>query len=203
MSDDLEIEFFFDIASPYSYLASTRIDRLEAETGLAARWRPFLLGGVFKATGNSPPAQVRPKARYMLEDLKRWADHYGVDFEMPAKFPINSLSTQRALVAAGELEAETLPAFAEHLYRAYWTDGRDVSEPDTIAEVADAVSLPADEIVERLDAPDIKETLRSITDEAVDRGAFGAPTFFVGDEMFWGNDRLDFLCEAADAKTGG
>lgn len=203
MTDELTIEFFFDVSSPYSYLASTQIDQLEADTGLPVRWRPFLLGGVFKATGNSPPARVPPKASYMLQDLHRWADHYEIPFEMPADFPLNSLTTQRALVATAERDSEAVAPLASRLFRAYWADGRDASDPEVVEQIADDLELPAADIVAAADEDDIKDRLRAITDEAVERGAFGAPTFFVGDEMFWGNDRLQFVREAAERKTSG
>lgn len=201
MTEVTKIEFFFDIASPYSYLASTQIEDLEADTGLPVEWRPFLLGGVMKATGNSPPAQVQAKASYMLTDLNRWAERYGIPLEMPSTFPINSLTTQRALLALDELDVGSLPEFAGALYRAYWSEDVDVSEPDRIAQVADNHGLPGPQIVGETDKPAIKDRLRANSDEAVEKGAFGAPTFFVGDEMFWGNDRLDFVREAAERAT--
>lgn len=197
MTDEHEIEFFFDIASPYSYLASTQIDALEEDTGLPVRWRPFLLGGVMKATGNEPPARVDEKARYMLSDLNRWADRYGIPFELPSDFPINSLTTQRALVAVDEMDAGEVPEFADALYRAYWVEDTDLSQGEAVAEVADDVGLPGDEIVSSTQESHIEQRLQENSDEAVDRGAFGAPTFFLDGEMFWGNDRLDFLREAA------
>lgn len=203
MSDEHDIEFFFDIASPYSYLASTQIDALEEDTGLPVQWRPFLLGGVMKATGNAPPAQVPEKAQYMLSDLNRWADRYGIPFEMPSTFPINSLTTQRALVAVDEIDAGDVPDFADALYRAYWVEGADVSKPEAIFEVAEELGLPAEDIISLTDDPDIKQRLQEHSDEAVDRGAFGAPTFFLDGEMFWGNDRLEFVRETADRVREG
>jgi 2-hydroxychromene-2-carboxylate isomerase len=198
MANEPEIEFFFDVASPYSYLASTQIDELEAETGVPVRWRPFLLGGVFESVGNSAPARLRPKARYMLEDLNRWADRYDIPFEMPSNFPVNSLSAQRVLVAAGERGQEAVVRLAHRLFEDYWVEGRDVSDTRVVAEAADAVGLDGDEMLDWTERDRIKDKLRSNSDEAVERGAFGAPTFFVGDEMFWGNDRLDFVREAAE-----
>src|SRR6478736_4964667 len=102
-----EIELFFDIGSSYSYLAFTQIDAIEKRTGRTVRARPFLLGGVFKATGNDMPARIAAKARYMITDMQRWAGEYGVGFQLPASFPVMTISTQRALVAADRLFGQT------------------------------------------------------------------------------------------------
>lgn len=189
---DADVEFFFDIGSPYSYLASTQIEQLERETGASVEWRPFLLGGVFKETGNAAPANVPAKAQYMLTDLRRWADAYEIPFEMPEIFPLNTLPTQRALVAVKE-SGGAVPPLARALFRSYWVEGRDVGDPSVIARICEQVDEPGDDIREALDDDDIKSRLREVTNDAVERGAFGAPTFFVGDKMFWGNDRLKFV----------
>jgi 2-hydroxychromene-2-carboxylate isomerase len=194
MSDTLE--YFFDIGSPYSYLASTQIDDLVERTGVDVSWRPFLLGGVFKMTDNEMPAAVRPKATYMMKDLHRWADHYDVPFQMNSAFPVNTLYVQRALLAADEHSPGSLQPFARAAYEAVWTDDRDLSDKSEIALVADSVGLDGEAIVASASEDHIKQELKSITSEAVDRGAFGAPTFFVGEQMFWGNDRLQFVEQA-------
>lgn len=201
MADSVEVEFFFDIASPYSYLASTQIDDLEDETGATVRWRPFLLGGVMKATGNAPPAQVPAKAKYMLADLNRWAARYDIPFEMPGNFPINSISTQRALVAAERLDGASMVPLARALYEGYWAEGRDVSDTSVIEDVAEENGMEAEPIMDRIDDPDVKEQLKAHSDEAVERGAFGAPSIFVEDELFWGNDRLDFVRDEVRRRT--
>jgi len=189
---DADVEFFFDIGSPYSYLASTQIEQLDQEPGASVEWRPFLLGGVFKETGNAAPANVPPKAQYMLTDLRRWADTYDIPFQMPENFPLNTLPTQRALVAVKK-RGGAVPPLARALFRGYWVGGRDVSDPSVIAQMCERVDEPGDDILEALDDDDIKAELRKVTNEAVERGAFGAPTFFVDDKMFWGNDRLTFV----------
>jgi len=193
---DRTIEFFFDIGSPYSYLASTQVAPLSERTGAPVRWRPFLLGGVFKASGNTMPASVQPKARWMLGDLQRWARHYDVPFKMSSRFPLNTLMTQRALVASGRIGGESaVDPFACALYEAYWVQDRNVADPTVIAEIAGAVGLDPDAVLAGAAEQESKDRLRADTDEAVKRGAFGAPTFFVGDTMFWGNARL-MLIEA-------
>jgi 2-hydroxychromene-2-carboxylate isomerase len=186
----LEIEFFFDIASTYSYLASTQIDALGERVGVPVRWRPFLLGGVIKATGNRTPIEIPAKARYMLLDLQDWAELYGIPLRFPSHFPPNSLPIQRALTAVGEADVRPL---AKALFAAYWTENLNLSDSAVLAQVLDRAGYPSVELLARAQDPDVKERLRKTTDEAVTRGAFGAPTFFVGGRMFWGNDRLVLL----------
>ncbi len=197
------IEFFWDAVSPYSYLASTRIDALAERTGATIAWRPFLLGGVFEATGNpgnrasfGNPA----KLRFMMADLKLWARSYGVPLTQPQPFPTNSMLAGRAALAA---PAEKLVDFSRRVIRAYWGEGRDVSKPEEIVRVATDVGLDGAALIERTQDPAIKDQLRKNTEEAVQRGAFGAPTFFVGQQMFWGNDRLPLLEEFITGKLSG
>jgi 2-hydroxychromene-2-carboxylate isomerase len=196
MSHDTTLEFFFDIGSPYSYLAATQCAEVAERCGAELEWRPFLLGGVFKSTGNTMPAAVENKAKYMLADLRRWAEHYDVPFRMSSHFPINSLIPQRALCAAQRLEGDGVDAFALTLFRDYWVEDIDVSKLDAVHEAAERAGYDPDEVVEQANDQSIKDILRAETDEAVERGAFGAPTFFVGEQMFWGNDRLRFVEEA-------
>jgi 2-hydroxychromene-2-carboxylate isomerase len=197
-----EIELFFDIGSSYSYLAFTQIEGIEKRTGLTVRARPFLLGGVFKSTGNEMPARVAAKARYMITDMQRWASEYGVAFSLPASFPVITISTQRALVATDRLFGQAaMRKLARGLFDAYWTLGRDVADKAVIADVAGQVGLDAAAIVTGIDAPETKDRLRADTEEAVARGAFGAPSFFVGEEMFFGNDRIAHLERLATTKA--
>lgn len=185
------IEFFFDIGSPYSYLAATQVDGVAQRTGVRAWWRPFLLGGVFKASGNTTPAAVASKARWMVADLTRWAEHYEVPFRMSTHFPVSTLITQRAIVAAARLnDPEIVSTFARALFNAYWVQDRNVADTAVISDVAAALGLDGAAVVEMAHEAESKALLRKVTDEAVSRGAFGAPTLFVGDTMFWGNDRL-------------
>ena len=180
----MDIEFFFDVGSPYSYFAATRIDAIGHRAGLPVRWRPFLLGGVFRSVGNHPPAMLPARAPYLFKDLQRWADHHEEPFAFPSTFPMNTLLAMRALTAvpeAGRAEA------ALALFRAYWADNQDLTRPEVIARMLGEAPVVA------AVSPDIKAQLRATTDEAVERGAFGAPTVFIGEEMFFGNDRLHFV----------
>lgn len=191
------VEFFFDIGSPFSYLAATQLDALAQRTGATVRWRPFLLGGVFKATGNTAPAALPSRAAYLLKDLTRWGAHYGVPFHFPPWFPANMLQTQRVLVAI-ELDAgeAAMKQAALRLFGAFWGGECDVTAPGNLSPLLDACGLDGAALVARAADADVKRALIEATEDAVRRGAFGAPTFFVGEEMFFGNDRLSFV-EAA------
>ncbi|MEO7095316.1 MAG: 2-hydroxychromene-2-carboxylate isomerase, partial [Polyangiales bacterium] len=184
-----EIEFFFDVGSSYSYLAATQMAGVAQRTGLPVRWRPFLLGAVFKSTGNEMPARIPAKAKWMLGDMERWCVHYKIPFKFPTRFPLLTLRTQRALAAA-ERTAVSVEAFALALFRGYWADNQDVTGDAAISAAAASAGLDGAAIVLAIDEPATKDLLRATTDEAVRRGAFGAPSMFVGDALFWGNDRL-------------
>ena len=185
-----EIELFFDVGSSYSYLAATQMAGLSARTGVPVRWRPFLLGAVFKATSNDLPVRIPAKARYMLSDMARWAAHYKIPFRLPTKFPMLTLRTQRALTAAPE---EAVPAMALSLFRTYWADDGDPTTDAAITAAAQAAGADAQAILGAVEAQGTKDRLRATTEEAVARGAFGAPSMFVGDALFWGNDRIPLL----------
>jgi 2-hydroxychromene-2-carboxylate isomerase len=188
------LEFFCDLSSPYSYLAATQLPELCSRTGAELVYKPMVLAAVFKATGNTMPAVVQSKARYMLKDLSRWAQHYAVPFRMSSRFPLNTIRTMRLIVAAeahGKSAQLGLAAFS-----ALWVDDRDITSDDELRRLCGEVGLPADELLQAIETPAVKDRLRAYSDEAIARGVFGAPSIFVGDEMFWGNDRLHFV-EAA------
>lgn len=182
-----EIEFFFDIGSSYSYLASTQMAGVAARTKTPVRWRPFLLGAVFKATGNDLPIRIPLKAKWMLSDMHAWASHYGLPFKMPSRFPLITLRTQRFLAAVERTQPDRIAEVALALYRAYWEQDQDITTDAVLAAAGPGVDLAL------IDAQETKDHLRATTDEAVRRGAFGAPAMFVGDALFWGNDRIPLL----------
>jgi 2-hydroxychromene-2-carboxylate isomerase len=186
------LEFFYDFVSPYSYLASTRVETVVARHRAEVRFRPFLLGGVFKATGNRSPIETVAKGRHMWVDLERWARRLEVPFRRPQAFPVSSLLALRAGYAAEERRA--LVPYTHAVFRAYWGEGRDIASPEVLAAVASEAGLDGAALAAA--APLHKADLAASTDEAVRRGAYGAPAFFVGDEMFIGNDRLDFVEDA-------
>jgi len=193
------LEFFYDFVSPYSYLASTRVEAEVAKVGGTVRFRPFLLGGVFNATGNKAPIEVAAKGPYLATDCARWARRLGVPFVWPTRFPVLTVLPLRAAFAAEK--AGKLVPYTHAVYRAYWGEGRDVSDPAVVADAATRAGLDGAGLVAL--APNFKEALKIQTQEAIDRGSFGAPTFFVGQEMFIGNDRLDFAIEALAAAGKG
>ena len=189
-----QVEFFFDYGSPFSYLADTQLAPLAQRTGATVVYRPMLLGAVLKETGNASPMTVPAKGRYMGVELQRWATRYGVPFATNRFFPINTMRLMRGAVAA-----QQAGCFAEYhrtIYPAFWVESVNLGEQDVIRSVLGKAGLDADLILARIEEPGVKEQLRLDTDEAVRRGVFGAPTFFVGEEMFWGNDRLMFVEEA-------
>lgn len=183
-----QIELFFDIGSAYSYLAATQMEGVAKRTGATVRWRPFLLGAVFKATGNDTPARIPAKARWMLHDMALWSKHYGIPMRVPSRFPLNTLRTERALAAAELRDPASVAPFALALFHAYWAEDRDPTSDDVLRELA-----PDPAILAAIDAQETKDHLRATTDEAIGRGAFGAPAMFVGDALFWGNDRIPLL----------
>jgi 2-hydroxychromene-2-carboxylate isomerase len=186
------LEFFYDFVSPYSYLASTRLEALAARSGAAVRWRPFLLGGVLKATDNKAPADTPAKYAHLKVDTARWARRLGVPLVQPRIHPFSTVLAMRCALAAERLGA--LVPFTHAAFRAAWAEGKELTSPDVLAEIASQVGLNGVGMVSA--AANEKAALVAQTEEAVKRGAFGAPTFFVGSEMFVGNDRLDFVEEA-------
>jgi len=189
-----QVEFFFDVGSPAAYLAWTQLPSIAAAAGAEIVWRPMLPGGVFKATGNQSPIAVPAKGAYIKLDFARFARRYGVPFSINPHFPINTLTLMRG--AAGYLETPALQRYLGAVFTAIWVERRDMGDPAVVAETLRAADLDPAEF-ERLAGDEASKTrLKAITEEAVARGVFGAPTFFVGDEMFFGQDRLDFVAEA-------
>ncbi len=188
------LEFFFDYVSPFSYLANSQLPALAARTGAELVYRPFFLGGVMQATGNQPPATLPARARYMPKDIARWVRRYGVPFAFNPIFPMNTLHALRAALAAQE--QGSFPACHAALFRAAWAEPANLADLAVLRDAIAKTGLDAERIVSRSGADEIKERLKANTAEAVERGAFGAPTLFVDDEIFFGNDRLDFV-EAA------
>lgn len=180
----MAIEFFYDVVSAYSYLASTQIAGLEARTGERVVWRPMFLGGLYQAVGNQMPAALPARARWIVTDAGRWAAEYGVAFQIPTPFPTNTLLALRALVG---LPDDARPAASKALFNAYWAQGRDLGDAAVVTDLLGA------EVVARASEPEVKAALKANGDEAAARGAFGAPTFFWDGHMFFGNDRLAML----------
>ncbi len=190
------IEFFFDFGSPTSYLAYTQLPRIAAETGAELVWRPMLLGGVFKATGNASPVMVPAKGRWMFGDIARWAKRYGVPLAMNPHFPINTLTVMRGAAGLQLRESEDFARYVALIYRAMWVAPRNLGDATELAAVLSEAGFDAAAFAAMVADAEVKASLVANTEEAVARGVFGAPTMFVGDQMFFGQDRLEFVREA-------
>jgi 2-hydroxychromene-2-carboxylate isomerase len=191
-----EVEFWFDVGSPAAYLAWTQLPRIAQEMGASIAYRPFLLGGVFQATGNRSPMEVPAKGQYMQGDLQRYARRYGVEFRHNPHFPINTLMLMRGALGLQMREPQKMQAYVDAVFRAIWVDAKNMNDPATVGAVLQQAGFDAQQLLALTADPEVKEQLKTVTQEAVARGVFGAPTFFVGDQMFWGQDRLDFVKES-------
>jgi len=195
------VDFFYDFACPYAYLAHHRVDAAGARHGATVAWRPFLLGGVFRAIGTPDmPAAHMPaaKARLNLLDMHRWAAFFEVPFRMPETHPNRTVLALRAALASSDLVRASKALFA-----AYWAHGLDVSRPEVVRATLDRVGLDGAALVARAEAPEVKDALRRATDQAIAAGVFGAPSFVVTIrnepgredvvELLWGQDRLQLV----------
>ena len=190
------VEFFFDVGSPTTYLAWTQLPALCAQAGAALVYRPMLLGAVFQATGNASPVTVPAKGRFMHADMARYARRYGVPFQMNAHFPINTLTLMRAATGVQLRMPARLDDFLRGVFKAIWTDGANLNDPAVAAQALRDAGFDPAEVIALTNDAEVKAALRATTEEAVARGVFGAPTMFVGDTMFFGQDRLEFVREA-------
>jgi 2-hydroxychromene-2-carboxylate isomerase len=188
------VEFLFDFGSPASYLAYKRLPDLCRRTGAHIDYQPILLGGVFKATGNASPAAIPAKGRWMNADLARWAGRHGVSFKSNPFFPINTLHLMRG--AAGLHDDVRFLTYCDVIFDGMWQDSRNLGDLAELTPVLRRAGVEADEFRALTNRDDVKDALKSATEAAVARGVFGAPTFFVGEEMFFGQDRMDFVEEA-------
>lgn len=190
------VEFYWDFGSPTSYLAYTQLPRIAAEAGARLDSRPVLLGGIFQSSGNRSPAENPAKARYMLQDLPRFARRYRAAFNHNPHFPINTLALMRGAIAYETRDPGRLQTYIDAVFRGMWVDGVNMGDAGEIARVLQAAGLDPSQFVELTADPVVKDTLRQRTAAAVERGLFGVPTMFVGKQMFFGQDRLDFVAEA-------
>jgi 2-hydroxychromene-2-carboxylate isomerase len=191
------LEFWFDFSCPFAYIAATRAHDLAKRTGAQLDLRPMLLGGVFKARGtpqNLAGTLSPAKARHNLDDMRRQAQRAGVPLRMPKNHPIRTVEALRCVLAAGV----SLPLI-RRIYQAYWDENADISRPEVLARAIAEVGLDAEAVLARAQSPEIKEELRRRTEEAVERGIFGVPTYVIEDELFWGQDREDMV----EAALGG
>ena len=185
------LEFYYDYGSPYSYLADTQVEAIAKRAGASLARKPMLLGGVFKATGNASPMTVELKSKWSAFDMPMWARHYGVPFNRNPFFPVNTLALMRGAVAA-EIDG-LFEQYHPAMYKAMWVDGRNLNDINEVAAVLTEAGLDARKFSQRIQDQDVKDRLKATTDDAVGRGVFGAPTMFVENMMFFGNDRLPFV----------
>jgi 2-hydroxychromene-2-carboxylate isomerase len=189
-----QLEFFYDFTSPTAYLAWARLPQILQRTGAKVLYRPMFLGGVMQTTGNRPPGTVEAKARWMAADLQRWAKRHNTPFVRNPHFPMMTLMVQRA--AHGWLDRPDFETYLAAVFNSAWQKQQNIADRETLAAIVTEAGFSASDFFAAAENPLNKEKLKATTDEAVARGVFGAPTFFVGDEMHFGQDRLDFVEEA-------
>ena len=186
-----KVEFFFDVGSPASYLAWTQLESIAQRTNAKIIWRPMLLGAVFQATGNASPAAVPAKGAYMLKDLQHFSNIYGVPFNFNPFFPLNTMHLMRG--ATAYLEEPEFQTYLAAIFNALWSEQLNMESPEVVAEVLTKADIDVTDFMARISETEVKERLKDTTEEAVARGVFGAPSFFVNGEMFFGQDRLSFV----------
>jgi 2-hydroxychromene-2-carboxylate isomerase len=189
-------EFWFDLGSPAAYLAWKRLPRFLAQTGSTVVYKPMLLGGVFKAQGNASPVTIPAKGKWLFGDLARFARRDGVPLAYPPGFPLNTLALMRIAIGLLLRNPSRFAAYVDALYDALFAQALDLRDEQVLAATLSAAGFDPAELLALGSDPEIKQALIKNTEEAVARGVFGAPTFFVGDEMFWGQDRMEFVAEA-------
>ena len=187
------IDFYFEFSSPYGYIASQVAEETEKRIGRPMRWRPFLLGPVFKVTGQAPLVEIPMKGEYSKRDFSRTARMHDVPFRYPGKFPIGTVAALRAFYWLDDQDPKKARELAKALYRAYFVDGIDISAPAAVLEIAKGLGIDAEALAKALEDPAIKERGKKELDAALAAGVFGSPFFIVDGEPFWGVDRLPML----------
>jgi 2-hydroxychromene-2-carboxylate isomerase len=186
-------DYYFDFGSLATYLAHTQMDKIKAETGASPVYLPMLLGAVFKATGNASPASVPAKGKYIFVDFKRFADNYGVPLETNPFFPIITTTLMRMVTGLQMRSDARVHEFMDTIFKAIWVDAMNLNAPEVVDQVLREAHFDPAELLQLANEQATKDRLKDITTQAVDRGVFGAPTFFVGQDMFWGQDRIEQL----------
>lgn len=187
------IDFYFDFSSSYSYLALPGVTELAEQDGVIVRWKPIALGVIFKAMNHAPPAADSAKGKYVWHDVERTAGLVGLPYRWPEPFPFNSLTAARAFWYLADSDADKAVEWARAVFNASFGAGLDCSNPEVLSEVAAGLGFDAQELLAATASDAVKAMLKDVTGEAMQRGVFGAPTFFVDDEMFWGGDQLGQL----------
>lgn len=187
------IDFYFDLTSPYSYIAAELIEGLAQEGGRVVNYKPTLLGFIFKSTGNTPPMMNPTKGKYSANDFSRSARFYDLPINWPKQFPINATAGTRAILKLKDEMPEKVGEFTRALFRAYFVEELDITQPAVIGEVAHSIGLNAEVMASANDEPEYKEKSKLAVEESIAAGMFGAPYFVVDGEAFWGQDRMDQL----------
>src|SRR6266851_1212432 len=194
------VDFYFDFSSTNSYFAAFMLPEICARNDARLNWMPTHFAALFRGTGFDVMAMTARKARYLWRDHARYAEITGLPFKRPRRFPIKTAAALRTVIAAGrdagtdgESRERAKGAISQAIMRAYWERDEDISDPAVIAEIAVGAGFDGDALAAASDSASIRDELTATTDRAIARGVFGAPTFFVGDEMFWGKDSLDFV----------
>lgn len=185
------IDFYFDFSSSYSYIGQHRLRELAELHGREVRWKPVALGAIFNALGSAPHSPETPKGSYVWKDVERSAADIGLPYHWPKPFPFNSLMTARIFYYIGEKDEAKAIQWAQAIFDASFGQGRNCSDPSELAAIAKDLGLDGEEMLNATKQDEIKQKLKQATAEAMQKGVFGAPTFFVGGDMFWGADRID------------
>jgi 2-hydroxychromene-2-carboxylate isomerase len=201
-----KLEFFFDISSPWTYLAFDRIEALAKRTGAELVWKPFLVGGVFNKVNPSVYQRrenpVPAKDEHYKKTMQDWAQYQGIVFGPRTVFPLNSVKALRGAFVA--LDQGKISEYCRACFEAYWTNDKDLSKDDELRKVVQSVGMNADDFFARIATDEVKQKLFSTTDELIARGGYGSPTFFVnGTDMFFGNDNLEIVEWALKGKKAG
>jgi 2-hydroxychromene-2-carboxylate isomerase len=195
------IDFYFDFSSPYGYIASQIVEDFERRVGRPLRWRPMLLGPVFKITGQAPLVEVPMKGEYSKKDFARSARLHKVPYRQPDPFPIGTIAALRAFYWVGDRDPAKARELAKALYKAYFADAKDIGAPVKVVEIARSIGIDGDALAAALEDPAVKDRARREVEAAIAAGVFGSPFFVVDGEAFWGVDRMPMLEDWI--KTGG
>ena len=187
------VTFCFDFGSPYSYLAYNYLSPIK-DAGAQIELKPVLLGGIFKATGNQPPATVQKKGEYMFKDIQRWSKKLNISFKMNPYFPILTVPHMRGAILAQK--KNILEDYMQSMFDSMWLKGLNLNDQEILTQVASESGIDPNEFAEGISSDEVKNELKVNTQFAIDKGAFGVPTYFLEDEMFWGIDSIKFLLDA-------
>jgi len=187
------VQFYFDFSSPFAYLAATQVHGLAQRSGARLDYRPFLLGALFRDIGTANvPLFTMPKVKqdYIRLDLDRWASHWGAPLVFPSRFPMNTIKPLRMVLS---LPVASRPALIDRVFRAYWAEDQDIAHDETLKQLAADAGQDGAALLRAVADVAVKDALKATTDEARSRGVCGAPTFAVGDELYWGQDRIGMV----------